>query len=770
MEQVKRSKCRQTDIVDLQASGSQWLSGLPALRFSRTGLFCLGVTLGLSAMGAEIEEVVVTAQKRAESVQDVGLSITAFSEQDIEAYGMNNAWDLSQHSPNLKITAFFENSRPEIVIRGVGQNNTFGSIDQSPAGVYNDEVYMGARAAMLTQMFDLERVEVLRGPQGTLYGRNTTGGAINFISKKPSFEAPSLAGTMTYGRFDQIEGELAGGIALSDTVAVRAAGIYRTNDGYTKNQFTDDNMNDLESGAGRVQLAWKPISTLDVLFNVHGSSAESDSPAIHHIGYGNNEPNLLYPVFGGPAYQETNDSHTLSNDRPGFEDNEGWGASMHADLDWNSLTLTTIVSYENVDTAIREDSDGSPVDYFTIDYDDKFDSWSVEQRVASTVEGGILDGLDWVAGFYFYTDEVDTFNHTRLFADALFAPFFGPGGIQGFSTYTQESNNWALFGDFQYPLTEQLQLNGGIRYTYEEKDFDWVLADNFGTSIPIIESEDWDAFTGRAALEWRPLDDMLLYASYARGFKSGGFNGTVLFPPAPTTPDLTFDPEYADAYEIGAKSMWLDQRLVINAALFRIELTDQQTLLVLPGNIFTIRNAAKSIINGAEIEMQLQATEALYMQAALGLLDAEYDKFINPDGRDLSGNPLPAAPDVTFNGLIEYAFAAWAGTTVTPRFEWSYTDALNFDRYGKNRIDSVFGTPIPSAVDIQQNYWLLNASLTWRSVDEKYSVMGWVHNLGDQEYWVKTIGNFADAGSGGGATAYPGPARAYGVTFRFNFD
>jgi iron complex outermembrane recepter protein len=333
-----------------------------------------------------------------------------------------------------------------------------------------------------------------------------------------------------------------------------------------------------------------------------------------------------------------------------------------------------------------------------------------------------------------------------------------------------------VFGDVQYKLTDSFQVNAGLRYSKDRKKFDWVLADNFGTSIPYQETRSWDAVTGRFGVDWSLNDRVMLYAGYSRGFKSGGFNGVVLNPPLPAAEDISYDPEYADSFEGGVKSEWLDGRLVVNASLFHMILKNQQTLIVQPGNIFTVQNAAKSKVDGAELDIRLQATEALFMQASLGLLDARYSNFTEnrtfpvPVNLDFSGNPLPAAPDITFSGLIEYRAPAWGGSYVTPRFEWSYTDDQNYDRYGKNRRDSLFGTLIPSAVDIQEAYWLLNASLAWDSADDKYSVTAWVRNLTDKGYYVKTIGNFADSFNGGGAVAYPGQPRMFGVTVRFNFE
>ena len=218
------------------------------------------------------------------------------------------------------------------------------------------------------------------------------------------------------------------------------------------------------------------------------------------------------------------------------------------------------------------------------------------------------------------------------------------------------------------------------------------------------------------------------------------------------------------------KSSWMNNRLIINASLFRNDLKDQQFLVVLPGIIFQIDNAAASTVDGFELEMHFRPVEALYIQFGLGLLDAEFDEFIDADGLSHAGNPLPATSDVNLNGLIQYTFPAWGQGTLTPRFEFSHYSELNYDRFGKNRIDSLLGFQLDQKVDIQEAYEVFNASLTWRSEDEKYSLMAWVKNLNDEEYFYKTIGNNADALKGvGGATSFHAPPRTYGVTFRFDY-
>jgi iron complex outermembrane receptor protein len=707
----------------------------------------------------------ITAQKRAETVQSSAMAITVFPGDVVRELDMQTAWDLAEHTPNLQLTSFYGNSRVEFVLRGVSLNNLFGPIDQPPVGVYNDEVYVGARDS-LTQMFDLERIEVLRGPQGTLYGRNTTGGAVNFIERKPS-SASNLTASVTYGRFGELDAELAAGMPLSETAAVRAAGVVRRNDGFALNLATGERAQSRDDTAGRVLLSLRPSDALDMLFKIHASSAHG-ATGIHNFGLGQDEPNPLVP------YQEDGDFQHLSNDRPGFERNDGLGAAWHTHVDLGKAQLTTILSYDELQTSLREDTDGTPFDIFTIDWRDQFRSWSVEQRAAMKVERGPLAGLDWIAGVYYYEDRTRARNEIRLFLDPAFdGTALQFARQQGFSRFTQDSDNWAVFSDAALPLGQQTSLNVGARYSSETKDFDLQLSDRFGDFVPTQDTQSWHAVTGRAVLQWRPHSSLLAYGGYSRGFKSGGFSGLLLAPPLPgfTLPNLSFAPELIDAYEIGVKSSWMEQQLTANLALFHSKLEDQQFLVVEPGIIFTVQNAAASTIDGAELELNYRPTRALHARLGVGLLDAQFDEFLDEDGTNHAGNPLPATSKVNVNGLVEYTFTLAGGHTLTPRVHFVYYSKQNYDRYGNKRVDLGSGLPIPAAVDVQPAYTVVNTALTWESSARKYAITAWVRNLTDEEYFFKTIGNNADSAAGvGGATSYHAAPRTYGLTATFSLE
>jgi len=718
------------------------------------------VPVSVSAQG--LEEVTVTAQKREQSTQDISLSVTAFGETQLKEYGFKNLFDVAQHAPNVHIASFFDNSKPEIIIRGLGPQQLFSAFEQVPVGIYNDEVFAGSRSAHLAQMFDLERVEILRGPQGTLYGRNTTGGAINFISRKPGDEF-AAEGAVTYGRFDELNFEGGVDIPVSDTLKMRIAGVKRDRDGYTKNVSgvpgTPNRLQNIDNWGARAIVQWTPSDSMEWTLNIHGFGSDTNSPAIHgDIGQGRGEPNVI-TGFAQPA-----GFHTLSIDTTPEENLDAWGMSLTGTFDIGEITVTSITAYEDVEAFELEDSDASPISLQVFSVPDDLWQFSQELRFASTTAG-----LDWVAGVYYYTDNLKANNFYGGFRD----PIFGvASGFEADNFLEQDTENWAIFADVRWPVFENVTLNGGIRYTSEDKKIDGdanvriFFPDGLGGEIPfdiptIVDAHvetDADDVTGRAAIEWTPTEDIMIYGSYGRGFKSGGFNSQAFA----TVDELTpYGPETVDAFEIGIKSSWFDNRLIVNAALFHQEIKDLQSLIVIDdpllGPLFFVRNAAEATNQGLEIDVRARPVEGLDIAFGIGLVDAEFDSFPFNDGtgRDATGNQLPT-PSLTMNGLVQYQFPLSGGSTLTPRIDFSFVGDQWFDAQNRPLIDE------------QTEYLVANASLTWRSTDERYEVQGWVRNLGDKEYIFKAIGN--QSVSAGTTTSYHAPPRTYGVTFRYYYN
>ena len=707
---------------------------------------------------AQIEEILVTAQKRAESIQDIAVSMKAIGGDEIAKSGSNNIWELSEQVANVDLYTYFGVARPDISIRGYNANGLFSALDQAPAGIYFDEVFVGSRSGSLNQLFDMERVEVLRGPQGTLYGRNTTAGAVNFISKRPTGET-NFGGTATIGNYDQLDFEVHGGMALSDTVAVRIAGIKRDRDGTIKNVAGPD-VNDVDLWAARGSLSWTPSEDMDWLLMVHGSDSSMHQQAWGAVDFG---LPLIDGFFGEPysTFVFPGDFHTINISDLPQEDVETFGVNLIGNIDFDTglgeVTLTSVTGYLDTSYFSTEDTDGTNIDFARFEGVDEFEQISQEVRLSGTTVG-----VDWVSGFYYYEDDIEGGNAFH------FAPAGSPGGFgdRPFSVFTQDSTNWAVFGDFRFALIDQFTINVGGRYTDESKDYTYNANPAVTPTPPVIDSASWDSFDYKIGLNWEPTDDVLIYASYSTGFKSGGFNGGQAGNGAGAVNPadfVAFDPEEIESYELGIKSVWYGGRFVFNAAVFYNDITGlQQTNAVLDdtGTLgFPITNVGQADVIGAEIEMIFQPIDALYASLNIGILDSEIaDGVTTRDSFggffDLSGNELPLSPD-NVSGLVEYVIPLeGTGSSLRPRIEFKHTGTHALVIVGDNTGEK------------QESYTLLNASLEWLSSSEQFSIKVWGKNITNKEYISRTIGFLAPNGI---FPAIRGEPATYGVTLGVNF-
>lgn len=727
------------------------------------------------ASAQALEEVIVTAQKREQSIQDVSVSITAFTEQELKEYGFQNLNDVTQHAPNVHITSYFNSGRPEVSMRGISmQNLSYDAYQQSSVGIYTDEVYIGNSGGQLAQMFDLERVEILRGPQGTLYGRNSTGGAVNFISRRPSLDEPSVDAALTVANYDRLDVELGASVPLSETLALRVAGISRNADGFTTNEFSDtrtqgpggnveNDANNTDLWAARALLLWRPSENMEWVLKVHGSESKSRSPAPHAIGAGRGEPNTI------TGYQENPDFHTLSHDFEGREVSETFGVSLTGEFDIGDITVKSITGYADINYSAAWDRDATPADITTGFNLANSDQFSQELRLESTLQNGV----NWIAGFYYFDETLDGENIFTLFMDDSAIPSPDRVGDLATNELKQDTLNWAVYGDLRWPVYKGITLFGGLRFTDEEKDFSNLsVVTNilrFLPGAPVVTEtnidetveESWSELTWRAGLEWSPTDNTLAYISYSRGFKGGGFNGNAFRNPVELEP---YDPEFTDAYEIGIKTSWFDNRLTLNGSFFYNDLEDFHTLVVeVPpagAPLFFVRNAPSAETYGAEFQLITRPVERLYASFGIGLVETEFTEFAIGNV-DAAGNEFPNAPSLTANGMIKYDIpirgrGVLSGSTLTPRFEISFIG----DRWA-----NALNRPILDGLD---EYYLANASLTWRSADGRMEVTGWGRNITDEEYLSTNVGNFRFVS--GSATAFAGTPRSYGITFRYNYE
>ncbi len=676
-----------------------------------------------------IEEIVVTAEKREENLQDVPVSVSAFTGDTIEKLGLRQSVDITAQTPNFSVGyPNGDGGIPALFIRGVGLND-FGVLNQGPVATYADQTYIASNAAQIFQLLDVDRVEVLRGPQGTLYGRNANGGAVNFISRKPTTEWEGW-GRASYGSWESTKFEGAIGGPISDVIGVRASLLKIDSDGWLENQVTGNDQNGADDLAWRVLLEANPNDSTNLLVNLHGGKSESDSTQYQHLGTLDPESELdpefdqctpaqiaalqcvdvagyseYAPYFGLPAvpgYDDGNYDYEPKNDT------DFWGVSLTATFDVGEFEITSITSFDDIDDSRPEETDASPnpLIHGLLAVDQQ--TFSQEIRIAQD-----RDSWSWLAGAYYMKDEAtDETGFDLPLLDFNFA-----------SHTDQEITSMAIFADAKFDLSEAWSLSTGLRYTKEdiEQDVLLFLVPFDPVDPPLVEGspdEDFDNVSGRVVLDYRVSDDILIYGGITTGFKAGGIQSSLdgIFP---------YDEEKLISYEGGFKSTLADGRVRLNGAVFYYDYQDLQVFTFINvGDIgFSfLDNASDARVYGAEIELQMLPTDQLFINLGLGLLDSEYEDFVNPDG-DQSGNQVTLSPDVTFNGLVQYDVPLGDLGAVTFQVDWNYQDEVFFDS---------LNNPLLS----QDSYWLYNGRVAWSSADEHWEAALWGRNLGDEEYLV----------------------------------
>ena len=755
-----------------------------------------GATIFSQAVLAEytLEEVVVTAQKRAQSIQDIGIAVTAFTGDDMKELGFNTPADMAAQTPGMDIKTTVGMQNPVITIRGVGSNDTNANNNPS-AAVHVDEVYLPSSAYLGFQLFDIERVEVLKGPQGTLYGRNSTAGAVNFITSKPTDEFEAYA-EATVGNFGLVEAEGFVSGAISDSVRGRLAISRKQSDGHIKTLGTrgyenegggdfgtDDNgesrfvpsIGDYQgdsSTGGLDVLSWRASIEADV------SDSVMISAGIH--GSRDKSENFIYKwegeFLGYEGDGSTDPFETASTLLPEV-DAEALGGYIRIEADLPFATLTSLTGYETLDRTMDEE-DGSPFRFFDTSFDEDLTAFSQEIRLSNTTE----NYTSWVAGF-FYSEEDADISKTAIATDDFFT---WPQ-----TSFEQKGEAWALFGQLEQPLGEAFKLTAGLRYTDEEKTYDGGSIDpdpynmgvlgpgpgglrDFGLLVPgrtsSIDTQEWDDtdLSGKLAIDYTPNDDWLMYASFSKGYKAGGFDGSTIVNPTSNrtdNPDLSpiegqnpllapFDSETLNAFELGFKSTLANNTLQLNGSVFFYLYEDMQVEALVETPIATnsIRtNAGEAEIQGIELEAWYRPLPGLDLKAGIALLDTEITKWDADDANEFEGNETPDSPKTTFNGLARYAWDLNSGPLMAASVDFAYTDTV-FKTVGNEEIGQT------------DSYFVTNARLSMTGGDESCQVALWGKNLSDEEY-VTNIRIFDDTAQ---QLVY-GMPRTYGLTLSYNW-
>lgn len=751
---------------------------------------------------AAIEEVVVTARRREEGLQETPLAVTAFTPGQLAARNIDRLDQISRFTPNLIFDAGSGNTggsaNGQVFIRGIGQTDFLFASDPG-VGLYVDEVYFPRATGVVLDLVDVERVEVLRGPQGTLFGKNTIGGALNIVSRAPG-EKLGAEVTVTAGSRDRIDARGAADVPLvQDLLHARVSFSTRHQDGYVR-RLTPDGRDegDTDSSAIRGQLRFTPGGDWIITFAGDVTRKREHALAQEVVAVHPSTPAdpalflwnmLVAPGLGpGVAYDARwlTPDYTNASTGPNMSDFDMWGVSLVATGTLaGSLRLKSVTAWREQDAEFGQDQDGSPLRYTETTNENAHEGASQELQLAGD---GFGDRLSWVAGVFYMHEEGDDRFDTALAAglfdalEALPAPLvpLAPGvacppppgvplpcaggtgnplnvGLDFEATFVDaiDIDSYAAYGQGTFALTERLSLSAGLRYTYERKEFTTELKRNAAgvTTLPETTIEnDWDAFTPRLGLEYRFTPALMTYLSAARGFKSGGFNGR-----AQTLEEIdTFDPEFVWSYEVGLKSEWFGRRLVVNLAAFHTDYSDIQILTLRPvsGGILAAvtENAGDADIDGVEIEIAAQPVPGLDLRGTLGWIDAAYTGLA-PNATVGPGDDFVKTPKWNASLAGQYRIPLAALGAVMLGADVSYRS-----RY----VNESNNTPVL----VQDPVALVGARISWTSSDDRWEAALSGTNLSDERYVINGLTGF---GSLGLANATFGRPREWALSLRVRF-
>ena len=678
-----------------------------------------------------VDDVIVTAQRRSQAVLTVPLAISALNGDTLANKGITNSANLATAVPNLQVSSPYGSTQPNFSLRGVSVANEYNANQASPVGVYIDDVYIASRTSQGMGLFDLDRVEVLRGPQGTLFGRNTTGGAINFVTKKPSLSGTQGRVEAGYGNFNTVSAQGAFEFTpVENEFGVRAAVNYQKGDGQIENAYPGGrDANSVDTLQGRLSVRYRPGGgPLDINLRAYAGRDRGTQAGVHGLG----------------AARTGLDFFEVNENRIGQNRTEAWGVALNVAYEISpSLTLTSITSYDGGKQNLQQAADGSPLDILDINWRSDFRQFSEEFRV--NYEG---DRWNLVAGAFYGEDRTTTDNTFNI--GSAIAP-----GVNGgfFQHYRQERTSWAIFAQSDFDLTPKLVLTVGLRYTNDEARYRdgrayLFLGDLDGPRTPLATTVpcptapgtcpydptasynidgSGDAVTGRAAISYTFDNGMLAYASYSRGYRSGAFNGGGYTSSAGIT---YIEPEEVNAYEVGLKGRFIDNRLTLSSAAFYYDYANQQVQDTRPGPVSFLVNAPKSEIWGAEVEASFRATPDFRINGSAGYLNATY-KELTLQGTDLSGNDLPFAPHWTAQLGFDWTFARLAGGELTVSPTVNYFSRQYFSPF--NDIN-VAGTGQANSELQQGAFTKVNLSLSWARDD--LTVRAWANNLFNEETYT----------------------------------
>lgn len=735
-----------------------------------------------------LEEVLVTAQKRTESLTDVPISIAVMSAESIEKTGVRQLREVAEFLPNVTISSENDSSTA-VRIRGVGTNTRNIGFD-TRVGVYVDSVYVGQSLAQNIDILDLERIEVVRGPQGTQFGRNTVAGAINMISKAPTdeFEA-ELIGEI--GNYESYRVGAIVNLPLSDQWGARFSMVDHNREGLVDNISTGVAHNERDGTSFRGQVVYEGDG-----FEANLAASYLESDRVSFIGVAVSDWSGTIPNSESP------DRFEIANNVNNFEERELWGASLTLNADMPAdHTLTSITAYRENEAIRGQDTDHSSLSLIEINYPDNYEQFTQEFQLFSPE----ADRLSYVAGLYLYAERASTTRRASVGVDIgtvfeSLAPALAPAGPLFDGSFVEtngdvDTDSWALYINGTYDISERWTLGFGARYTDEDREVDYDLIGSvvdigfaiptaliFGVAAgPVVDGftvlnfqdkQSYTDFSPMASLTYALTDSTNVYAKYSEGFKSGGFN--VDFVSDSLLEDgIDFDPETVVSWELGIKGELSEQNLRYSFIGFLMEFEDYQLnqFIQLSNNTttITIQNAAEVESKGLEAEVTWLPSEKWMLQAAIGYNDAEFSSFPggasvrNPlgVGADLAGNKLPQAPEWSSALAVQYNQPVSAlGAQLVARLDWTFTDSY-FATEDNISVAEPGSSITWGEVD---DYSLVNGRLGFESADG-WAAYLWVRNLFDEDYSFNWTSDFL-----GTVMEMPGDPRTYGLELRYRFQ
>lgn len=667
-----------------------------------------------------IEEITVSAQRREQQQKDVPASLTAFDGQFLDTTGTNTFFDIASITPGFSAT-IFSNSQPTYIMRGISRTLKQAGVNQ-PIGLFIDDVYIGRHSGSAFDLFDLKQVTILRGPQGTLFGRNVAAGAILVETAKPSLDQSTIKAEIGGGNYNavDVQGMVTG--PLSDKWAAKLAFTRKVRDGFGRDRLLDRELDNLDSLNFRGQLLYAPSQSTEFLFSMDYAD-DSNNGRTQSARTVNGSTSSLDPSYISTAVDDGNrrtaEQGAPVGVDPNFFDRQIWGTSLHANFDFDAGTFKSITAYREVDATEQFNLIGGNYQYILVPFLRQDFRTDTDKPKTFTQEFRFV-GRNYVVGMFYLNEDTDRIARRKDFDNTG-----TNSGTNNVYNTNVKTNAFAVYGDLEFDIWNSVTANIGARYSLERKeahvDFTNVLSP--ASDYILDDSHTWDHFTGRAAITWAVTNELNFYANIASGFSAGGFGTEPAFP----TDFKPFDAETVFNTEIGAKGRWLGGRVAADLAFYRQRYDNMLQFIfnfsTLNGNV---ANCCDAVSKGVEADLAWRLTDNLGLKFTYALEDSEVVALSDlvaatPATGIFVGNSLGVQPKYTYSASMDYRRQLGESGEIFVLADWSKSSHTE-------------GGVSNTALNIVPAYQVVNATVGYRTADDKWKFQLWARNLTDEDY------------------------------------